>query len=126
MEWNPRLLEVPPQTRFDYTVTDLTGGPKPHSPLDSQYHQTVLKVSNASPLPEAALGSLDGLHGAGLHRLGGVHILSPSPPPQGGMFAGQLTNVGMWQMFALGERLRKNYVEDVSFLSPTFNPQEVL
>ncbi|XP_058926822.1 lysophosphatidic acid phosphatase type 6 [Kogia breviceps] len=86
VEWNPQLLEVPPQTRFDYTVTNLAGGPKPHSPFDSQYHETTLK---------------------------------------GGMFAGQLTKVGMQQMFALGERLRKNYVEDIPFLSPTFNPLEV-
>ncbi|XP_004581903.2 lysophosphatidic acid phosphatase type 6 [Ochotona princeps] len=86
VEWNPRLLEVPPQTEFDYSVTNLTGGPKPHSPYDSQYHETTLK---------------------------------------GGIFAGQLTNVGMQQMFALGERLRKNYVEDIPFLSPVFNPQEV-
>ncbi|XP_062962160.1 lysophosphatidic acid phosphatase type 6 [Cynocephalus volans] len=87
VEWKPQLLEVPPQTELDYTVTSLTGGPKPHSPHDSQYHETTLK---------------------------------------GGMFAGQLTKVGMQQMFALGERLRKNYVEDIPFLSPTFNPQEVL
>uniref|UniRef100_A0A8D2F0F9 acid phosphatase n=1 Tax=Theropithecus gelada TaxID=9565 RepID=A0A8D2F0F9_THEGE len=86
VEWNPQLLEVPPQTQFDYTVTSLTGGPKPYSPYDSQYRETTLK---------------------------------------GGMFAGQLTKVGMQQMFALGERLRKNYVEDIPFLSPTFNPQEV-
>uniref|UniRef100_A0A8C7C444 acid phosphatase n=1 Tax=Neovison vison TaxID=452646 RepID=A0A8C7C444_NEOVI len=85
-EWNLRLLEVPPETQFDYTVTNLTGGPKPHCPFDSQYPETKLK---------------------------------------GGMFAGQLTNVGMQQMFALGERLRKNYVEDIPFLSPTFNPMEV-
>lgn len=86
VEWKSQLLEVPPQTQLEYTVTNLAGGPKPHSPFDSQYHETTLK---------------------------------------GGMFAGQLTKVGMEQMFALGERLRKNYVEDIPFLSPTFNPLEV-
>ncbi|XP_065761686.1 lysophosphatidic acid phosphatase type 6 [Muntiacus reevesi] len=86
VEWKPQLIEVPPQTQLDYTVTNLAGGPKPHSPFDSQYRETTLK---------------------------------------GGMFAGQLTKVGMEQMFALGERLRKNYVEDIPFLSPMFNPLEV-
>lgn len=85
-EWNLQLLEVPPQTEFDYTVTNLAGGPKPYSPYDSRYSETVLK---------------------------------------GGMFAGQLTSVGMQQMFALGEELRKSYVEDIPFLSPTFKPLEV-
>ncbi|XP_077012012.1 lysophosphatidic acid phosphatase type 6 isoform X2 [Tamandua tetradactyla] len=86
VEWSPRLFEVPPQTQFDYTVTSLSGGPKPDSPFDSEYHETLLK---------------------------------------GGVFAGQLTSVGMQQMFALGERLRRDYVEDIPFLSPVFSPLEV-
>ncbi|XP_006124305.2 lysophosphatidic acid phosphatase type 6 [Pelodiscus sinensis] len=86
VEWRPALLEVPAQTQLDYIVTDLSGGPKPHSPYEDQYKKTTLN---------------------------------------GGVIAGQLTTVGMQQMFVLGERLRRSYVEKINFLSPVFNPSEV-
>ena len=127
VEWKPQLLEVPPQTQLEYTVTNLAGGPKPHSPFDSQYHETTLKVSDAFLLPEAPCRAVMVCPGLRFFsRLWDFFILLSPPMPQGGMFAGQLTKVGMEQMFALGERLRKNYVEDIPFLSPTFNPLEVL
>lgn len=43
----------------------------------------------------------------------------------GGTYPGQLTTLGMQQLYDLGKRLRKRYVQEVSFLAPTFNPAEV-
>ncbi|CAN9497670.1 unnamed protein product [Ophioblennius macclurei] len=43
----------------------------------------------------------------------------------GGSFPGQLTTVGMQQLYELGKRLRSRYIEDNAFLSSTFSPAEV-
>ncbi|KAG9348785.1 hypothetical protein JZ751_029102 [Albula glossodonta] len=43
----------------------------------------------------------------------------------GGTYPGQLTTLGMQQLYDLGERLRKRYIEDTQFLMPEFNPAEV-
>ncbi|XP_017278150.1 lysophosphatidic acid phosphatase type 6 [Kryptolebias marmoratus] len=43
----------------------------------------------------------------------------------GGTFPGQLTTLGMQQLYELGQRLRRRYIEDRPFLSSTYSPAEV-
>ncbi|XP_073329716.1 lysophosphatidic acid phosphatase type 6 [Pagrus major] len=43
----------------------------------------------------------------------------------GGTFPGQLTTVGMQQLYELGKRLRGKYIEESHFLNSAFSPAEV-
>lgn len=43
----------------------------------------------------------------------------------GGTFPGQLTTLGMQQLYELGKRLRRRYIDESHFLSSTFSPAEV-
>lgn len=44
---------------------------------------------------------------------------------QGGSFPGQLTTLGMQQLYELGKTLRTRYMEEKHFLSPAFSLAEV-
>lgn len=44
---------------------------------------------------------------------------------KGGSPVGQLTKVGQQQMYDLGKRHAKTYVDDLEFLQDTFNPKEI-
>ncbi|KAM4557921.1 lysophosphatidic acid phosphatase type 6 [Odontesthes bonariensis] len=43
----------------------------------------------------------------------------------GGTFPGQLTTLGMQQLYELGKRLRRRYIEESPFLNATYTPDEV-
>lgn len=61
-----------------------------------------------------------GRHGA---RSPNNFELHPSPYPEK---EGELTVLGLTQQFFLGKEMRKRYVEDLKFLSDSFNSSEVL
>lgn len=44
-QWVPTLLEPPPHTHINYTVTDLQGGPRPPAPVEDNYRRNILSVS---------------------------------------------------------------------------------
>lgn len=45
---------------------------------------------------------------------------------QGGSPVGQLTKVGQQQMYELGKKCGKLYIDDLKFVQETCNPQEML
>ena len=44
---------------------------------------------------------------------------------QGGIPAGQLTKVGQQQMYELGKKRGKLYVDNLKFLQETYHPEEI-
>jgi hypothetical protein len=40
-------------------------------------------------------------------------------------FRGQLTSIGMRQQYLLGSYLKRDYIDQLKFLNPTFDPKEV-
>ncbi|RNA22195.1 lysophosphatidic acid phosphatase type 6 [Brachionus plicatilis] len=44
---------------------------------------------------------------------------------KGGAFVGQLTSTGEQQMFNLGSRLKKKYIQDMDFLSQKYDPKQI-
>ena len=47
-----------------------------------------------------------------------------SSPLENGVPRGFLTKIGEQQMFSLGRRLRKKYIEELKFISPTYNTDQ--
>ncbi|XP_061415781.1 lysophosphatidic acid phosphatase type 6-like [Lethenteron reissneri] len=86
VDWPPSMLEAPPNTLFQYEVTDLNGGKQPSSPLEDSYQE--------NPLP-------------------------------GGCARGQLSSVGMQQLYELGVHLRETYINGCALVSHTYTPSQV-
>lgn len=151
VQWVPKLLEPPAHTHINYVVTDLHGGPKPPALIEDSYRKKTLTVSRCvlrcwmqSDIWAFSTNGTDGTHSikpflVGVSSVQSCWLTGPiwcvcwvvsvSPTwcrlSQGGTFPGQLTTVGMEQLYELGKRLRSRYIENSHFLSSTFSQAEV-